>query len=116
MDEPQKDSLTWAESCFRYLEVCTVIGIVLLAASACVYEIVWIITGGSWLDAHARFRDALAQVDAHWKIGLALLIPLFYRTVRQFMEEMEEAPLGFKRKKAGEVSQEEEVARKIPRD
>lgn len=109
MDEPKKDSLAWADSCFRYLEACTVIGIVVLAASACGYELFWIVTGGAWRDAHARFADALTQVDAHWKIGLALLIPLFYRTIRQFMEEMEEAPLGFRRKKRGKMSQEEEA-------
>lgn len=103
----EKDLLSWADGWLKRLEVLTVIGIVVCAGLALCYEIFWIVTGGSWVDAHARFRDALTQADTHWKLGFALLIPLFYRTIRKFMEEMEEAPLGFKRPKKGEVSQEE---------
>jgi hypothetical protein len=38
-----------------------------------------------------RMARVLALVDEHWKVGLLLLIPLFYRTVRAFLERVEEA-------------------------
>jgi hypothetical protein len=36
-------------------------------------------------------RDVIAFVAQNWKIVLVLMIPLFYQTVRTFLEEVQEA-------------------------
>lgn len=36
-------------------------------------------------------RDVIAFVAQNWKIVLILMIPLFYQTVRTFLEEVQEA-------------------------
>src|SRR5579862_4306304 len=97
----------WAEGFLKLLEAFTVVLIVLLAFAATIYEIIWIRTGGSWSDTHARFRDALTQVDSHWRLGLALLVPLFYRTIRTFLEQVKEF-MGMKRELPGSQSAEEQ--------
>lgn len=42
-------------------------------------------------------EDALKLLDQHWKGSLVLLIPLFYRPIRKFLEQTEEA-FGMKRR------------------
>lgn len=43
-----------------------------------------------------RLVKAAGGINVSWKLGLLLLIPLFYRTVREVLERMEEGPLGTK--------------------
>jgi hypothetical protein len=43
-----------------------------------------------------RLSKAVNGVNANWKTGLLLLIPLFYRTTREILERMEEGPFGSK--------------------
>ena len=54
--------------------------------------------GGSifWIPLLSRIvvsqqRDVIAFVAQNWKIVLILMIPLFYQTVRTFLEEVQEA-------------------------
>ena len=47
---------------------------------------------GAWL------KELIEEVNNNWKAGVLLLIVLFYRTVRTFLEEAEEA-LGVKRRR-----------------
>ena len=114
-EQPEQETqpsrwLALAEESYKYLEAYTVLGIVALATASSFYEVVWIFTGGTWSDAHARFWSAITQLDSHWRLGLALLIPLFYRTVRQFLEEAENL-LGVNRMR-GKASQEETLPEK----
>jgi hypothetical protein len=51
----------------------------------------WIIFGNV-LDPHYdRMVKVLQTVDANWKAFLLLGIPLFYRTIRTFLERVEKA-------------------------
>lgn len=101
------ESPFWPDGLFKLLEACTVFLIVLLAVAATIYEIIWICTGGTWSDAHTRFQDALTRFDNHWRLGLALLVPLFYRTIRTFLEQVKEF-MGMKRELPGTQSAEEQ--------
>jgi hypothetical protein len=47
-------------------------------------------------DQKSRLAGAVNGINLNWKIGLLLLIPLFYRTIRDVLERMEEGPLGTK--------------------
>src|SRR5713226_4468994 len=46
----------------------------------------------------ARFKELLQVINDNWKVGVLLLIVLFYRTIRIFLEQAEEA-FTVKRKK-----------------
>ncbi len=54
-------------------------------------------------------RDVIAFVAQNWKIVLILMIPLFYQTVRTFLEEVQEA-WGIKRTPKQALSPEPSVA------
>lgn len=90
-DELITESGGFTENCLRVFELTTVMAIVVCVILVCGYEIFWICTGGTWKDAHSRFQDVLTRMDAHWKLGIVLLIPLFYRTIRDFLERAEQA-------------------------
>ncbi len=57
-----------------------------------------------------EFRSRLISfwraLDTHWRIGLIILFVLFYRTVRTFLEEVEEA-YGMRRRRPGKQGTEE---------
>jgi hypothetical protein len=56
-----------------------------------------------------RFVGLMEMVDEYWKAALVLLIPLFYRPVRTFLENLEEAG-SFKRGKlVSPTSKQEET-------
>jgi hypothetical protein len=90
-EQISSESISSFEKWLKALEFTTVVAIVTCALLVCGYEIFWICTGGTWNDAHLRFQDALTRMDTHWKLGIVLLIPLFYRTIRDFLERAEKA-------------------------
>ena len=57
-------------------------------ATSFVYEIGWVIFAGA--DRQLRLNDALKLLSNNWKAGVLLLVPLFYRTIRAFLERVEE--------------------------
>jgi hypothetical protein len=55
----------------------------------------------------ARFTTLMRTVNENWKAALVLLIPLFYRPLRTFLENLEEAGSWKRgRRIAGESKQE----------
>lgn len=65
-----------------------------------------------WVGWRLLFRPEevatfLGIINQDWKVLLILLIPLFYQTIRKFLEEVEEA-YGMKRHRLkGQVGQQE---------
>jgi hypothetical protein len=91
------------ERCLKFFEFIIVAGIVLAVVVGLVFEAIWIFFGvpapvmhTSALNAQDRLQRVAAALNTNWKLGLVLLIPLFYRTVRVILERMEEGPLGTK--------------------
>ncbi len=84
-----KKAFLTAEEWLTHFEVFTVFSILLVAVLSVLHEIWWRVCGGPWPEGHARFGNALGQLDSHWKLALGLLVPLFYRTIRQFLQEAE---------------------------
>jgi hypothetical protein len=79
--------------------------LVVLAITAVIFYIgYWVIFGPPQSPQQTQFRELIKEVDENWKAGLLLLLLLFYRTVRVFLEQAEEA-FGVKKRKelAGEV-------------
>jgi len=80
----------WFDRCLRTLEFLTVAGLAIVVTAGAIYEICWILWGHFPPDRQSRMRDALNMLNGNWKVGLLLLIPLFYRTVRAFLQRAEE--------------------------
>lgn len=55
-------------------------------------------------------QDTIFKLGENWKAALFLLIPLFYKTVRVFLEEVHEA-FGMKRRRQPGVVEEPEESR-----
>lgn len=53
-------------------------------------------------------RDLIRDTAENWKIVVIILVPLFYRTVRIFLEEVREWA-GMKRKPRHEIQEDEET-------
>ncbi len=54
-------------------------------------------------------RRLIKDVSENWKIAVVVLVPLFYRTVRIFLEEVVEAA-GMKRRPRQEIREDEEAS------
>lgn len=94
----EESSEPWFESnvellfdrCLKVLEFLTVAGIAIVVIISAIYETSWVLWGCLPPDRQTRMQNALAMLNGNWKIGLLLLIPLFYRTVRAFLQRVEE--------------------------
>lgn len=58
---------------------------------------IWVIFG-CWKGGFLRIRGVLSFVDEHWKISLLISIPLLYRPVRIFLQEVDSV-FGMQKKK-----------------
>lgn len=74
----------------RIVEFLTVIGIAIVILLVAFSEGYWILWGALGSDRQSRLQSVLSLLNGNWKIGLLLLIPLFYRTIRAFLERAEE--------------------------
>ena len=81
--------------------------LVVLAITVVIFYIGYgLVFGSAQSNQLARFKDLMEEVNDNWKAGLLLLVLLFYRTIRIFLEQAEEA-FSIKRKKlmAGEAKE-----------
>lgn len=93
------DFLNWLLS---VLELLLVFAITCLLGYA-----IWCFVAGT--SQEARITRLIEVVNNNWKASLVLLIPLFYRPIRLFLENLEEAG-GLKRGKIVEAASKQEEA------
>jgi hypothetical protein len=79
----------WFDRILECLEVALVLVLALAILVATVYEVTWIARGYQ-SDSQVRLAAALKALNENWKAELLLLVPLFYRTIRGFLERVEE--------------------------
>lgn len=73
--------------------------LIVLGITAAVFYVGYGLVFGSAQSLNqVRLKELLAIISDNWKAALLLLLVLFYRTVRMFLEEVEEA-FGMRRKK-----------------
>jgi hypothetical protein len=72
-------------------------GLVIILFIVACYAGYWIVFGDTTNPRHVRMMALIPIVSEYWKAFLVLLIPLFFRTVRTFVEEVQEFA-GAKRK------------------
>jgi|SRR5882724_1978242 len=80
----------WLDRCLKIVEFLTVAGLAGVVFTTAIYETYWVLWGFTPSDRQDRVQTVLGMLNGNWKIGLLLLIPLFYRTVRAFLQRAEE--------------------------
>jgi hypothetical protein len=71
----------------RTLRVCEVLLVLFLTTvllGFIVYQVGWILAQSS----QERIKSTITMLNENWKVALLLLVPLFYRTVRMFLERV----------------------------
>ncbi len=71
----------------RTLKACEALLVIFLTVALLgfiVYQITWIITACP----QERIKSTFTMLNENWKVGLLLLVPLFYRTIRMFLERV----------------------------
>lgn len=80
--------------------------VVLVIAVLIFYVVYWLIFGPEQDGRQARLMGVLKGMNDNWKVGLLLLVLLFYRTIRTFLEQMEKGPWGVTRPLRGDPKEE----------
>ncbi|MGD1090292.1 MAG: hypothetical protein ABR955_16435, partial [Verrucomicrobiota bacterium] len=99
-DEPiehPKDS--FLNTLLKWAEVTSVLLVAALIWLTVVLLIAWIVFGAGGYQ-NQRMTTVLTGLNVNWKLGFLLLIPLFYRTIGEVLERIEEGPGGTKFPKA----------------
>jgi hypothetical protein len=79
----------WLDRILECLEVAMVFTLAIGILVATVYEVIWIFPSDP-STRQGRLAGVLRALNENWKAGLLLLVPLFYRTIRGFLERVEE--------------------------
>jgi hypothetical protein len=87
-----------------FIEALALILVLIAVGSVVVLEFLWVARAPSLDAKQVRLVEVIRLMNENWKVGLLILIPLFYRPVRTFLEELREA-FGMKRTPR-EVSEE----------
>jgi hypothetical protein len=82
----------WLNWLLAVVEPLVVLGVTFSLA----YATYWLVFAQD--KGHAYLSTTIKQLNDNWKVGLILLVALFYRTIRIFLEQAEEA-WGVKRKR-----------------
>lgn len=73
-----------------YLEFAIVLSIGLAVICVALYLLAWIIWG--WRpEIHARLNETLRGANIGWKIGLLIMVPLFFRPLAKFLIHLKKA-------------------------
>jgi hypothetical protein len=75
------------------MELVSVVLVFLSMVFAAGFTVLWVACGiGD--GQKSRLVEAVHEINLNWKMGLFLLIPLFYRTIREILERVGKGPLG----------------------
>ena len=79
------------DRCLKISEAIVVITISLVLVLLVSRQVHWVWIACSAADRQNRIEASLKMVNDNWKVGLLILIPLFYRTTRMFFERVRKA-------------------------
>lgn len=79
------------DKCLKISEAAVVITITLVLVLLVGREVHWVWIACDSAIRQQRIETALKMGNDNWKIGLLLLVPLFYRTIRMFLERVRKA-------------------------
>lgn len=87
-------SNTWPErldNCLRIAEAIIVLAITVAIFGLIVVEFWSVLLRGDSPPRQQRVESMLKTLNDNWKASLLLLVPLFYRTIRMFLEKVKRA-------------------------
>jgi hypothetical protein len=79
------------DRCLKISEALVVITITFVLILLVGREVHWVWIACDPTARQQRIEAALKMVNDNWKVGLLILIPLFYRTTRMFLERVRKA-------------------------
>ena len=79
----------WLDGLLKIGESLTVITIAIAVLSTITYELIWNFLCDPAV-RQSRITGTLRTLNEDWKAGLILIVPLFYRTIKSFLERVEE--------------------------
>jgi len=102
MTEVGDDRSGWSLSTFsgwetlfdRLLKVSEVVIVLTISIALVLFavrEVLWIWFASDPAMREARIEALIKTMNDNWKVGLLLLVPLFYRTIRTFLERVRKA-------------------------
>ncbi len=77
----------------RNMEAGLVWGLAILLAALALHVCIWVLTGCGEV-VHARVTRVIRAINENWKFDLVLVILLFFRPVRKFLDRMKKGPFG----------------------
>jgi hypothetical protein len=80
--------------------------VIVLGIAFCIAYGAWCLVTPELNGRQARIISAIKVLSENWKSAMLLLVLLFYRTIRMFLEQTEEA-WGMKRKKTDPIEKQE---------
>ena len=79
------------DRCLKISEIVIVTTITAVLFLFVLREVLWIWRACNATLRQQRIEGALKMLNENWKVGLLILIPLFYRTIRMFLERVRKA-------------------------
>jgi hypothetical protein len=79
------------DKCLKISEATVVITITLVLVLLIGREVHWVWIACDPFSRQQRIETALRMVNDNWKVGILILIPLFYRTTRMFLQRVRKA-------------------------
>jgi regulator of protease activity HflC (stomatin/prohibitin superfamily) len=77
------------DRCVRIGEALIVVFLVFLIVGVICFESIWTLCAEAG-HKQERLGQVLKTLNDNWKVGLIILIPLFFRGIRAFLERLEE--------------------------
>jgi hypothetical protein len=79
------------DRCLKSSEILLVLTITVALVLFVVREVLWVWLACDAVIRQERIESALKMLNENWKVGLLILVPLFYRTIRMFLERVRKA-------------------------
>jgi hypothetical protein len=79
------------DRCLKISEAVVVITITFILVLLVFRQVHWVWIACNAADRQSRIEQSLRMVNDNWKVGLLILIPLFYRTTRMFLQRVRKA-------------------------
>ncbi len=76
------------DRCLKIGEAAIVLTIATALVLFVVREVLWVWYACTPTIRQKRIETALKMLNDNWKVGLLILVPLFYRTIRMFLERV----------------------------
>jgi hypothetical protein len=79
------------DRCLKISEAVVVITITFVLVLLVGLEVHWVWIAPDPTNRQQRIEGALKMVNENWKVGILIIVPLFYRVVRMFLERVRKA-------------------------